>query len=36
MNCRVFKVNFIEKLFEKLKLANSTIFKLCSMCRFVV
>ncbi len=25
MNCKVFKVNLIEKLFEKLKLANSTI-----------
>jgi hypothetical protein len=24
MNCKVFKVNLIEKLIEKLKLANST------------
>jgi hypothetical protein len=33
MNCRVFKVNLIEKLFEKLELANSTIFELCSVIR---
>jgi hypothetical protein len=33
MNCRVFKVNLIEKLFEKLKLANSTIFEFCSVIR---
>ncbi len=33
MNCKVFKVNLIEKLIEKLKLANSTIFELCSVIR---